>query len=308
MPSKEEEEENKLQKNRGRPSKSSPSQPGAQAEATPYNNGDEKTRSAHLPSELENLERSIAEKRRPGAPATTPGAFNATESGRADLTNLEADVAAKQRGRDVDLSPQKSKKAELSSKGSSRVGRDLEQLERDVNAKIQRDGGRQASGDDMKKAAASGASLAPVPASLDVLEQQISRKQASSELNSLERRVASKTDQREIEMVDAPSSLRQAEASALSKKDGGGEANMLEGQGPKLAGSRGGLGDSQKLQGDLEYGEYGGPDEQGLAVAFAVDEEADDAIPDAHGADSRRWAPTETVWRIVPQVRMAAPK
>lgn len=236
-----------------------PIQPGAQnAGPTP------------IPTELEYLERRISEKKCPRLPSTTPGAFKGADL---NILDHEPHVAASEREERNE---------------SSIISRDLEQLEGTVDSKVRIDMQQQhqpyllSNPNDMlakdEKRASHVTNSAPTL--LTAWEQQVAVKQDEpfthrhvgvdntqnepSQESDTDKVVAKNTDVKDDEVAN-------------KGKDGNDSNGFLD-----EVESRFGLGILTKADEDLEYGEFGGPDEQGLAVAFEVEEDDDDAyIPSA---------------------------
>jgi hypothetical protein len=233
------------------------------------------------PQELSQLERDISSKHKnaPGFAAATPGAYSSAPSAaRADLSNFESDVAAKQRARPPNvtaiegLDRKVAAKVAASSSSSSAVSnRELQDLEASVQAKVNANsqrGGNDNSTQQYNGHSASGAK----PASRD-------------DLSRLDERIAAKNGSA------VPRSLQETEDIVSKKKTNTGamlgetqttppEKRNLPEQSPQQSKESRLESHPQGLQahGDVEYGEFGGPTEQGLAVAFAVEEETEDAF------------------------------
>jgi hypothetical protein len=247
------------------------------------------------PQELGQLEQDLVAKQkgRAGAVSSKPGAFSAAPSNttRSELSDLEADVAAKQRARPGASAESLDSKVAAKVRGDSKPtsNDELNNLEAAVQAKM-RSGG----------AAASGISSPGARASLTSLEDEVTAKQGGGRnvevLSALDERIAAKNAAGGSATMSAPRSLQEAEDSILKKK-GAGEASSkrndsLQEQYPNQSkeeqldsGLQMGLSPSDNgglHNPDLEYGVYGGPEEKGLAVAFAVEEEGEDMfIPSA---------------------------
>lgn len=260
--------------------------------------------SGNTPRELNQLEQDLAAKQkgRPQVQTASPGAFTAnapTTTARSELSSLEADVAAKQRARapgvtaaPASLDRKVAAKVRDSQRPSGRASEALNSLEAAVQAKMRREGG-------------GGASSGHEPGareSLENLEQQITAKQSSmgdtarSELSQLDERIAAKNASvGPPSNAPTPRSLQQAEESILEKKGVTSQGvNVVPSKDDKeedflkddglggLDGPNGAEPDLLQQNPDLEYGEYGGPDEEGLAVAVQIEEDDEDMfIPSA---------------------------
>jgi len=320
--------------------------------AVPNSGGSSKQLSA-APAELNRLEQDLEAKQRgrsgggatgapgasPAAPAvpSKPGAFS---SARSELTNLESDVAAKNRAARPPASTPGAVAESLDQKvaakvrgetgttsqpgASSAATAELNNLENAVQAKM--------------RAASTTAPSSSVPgarASLSRLEDAVTAKagtvgRATAEISRLDDRIAAKNASAAAPPTSTPRSLQDAEDAVLKKKDNNNNVNQKhsslgnsdnnsnindmpnkrdeldvpeqypvstankdetgglydsgdEGLDSDLLASGGaggsgvgGAGSGLNPQNDLEYGVYGGPDEKGLAVAVAVEEEDDD--------------------------------
>jgi hypothetical protein len=119
------------------------------------------------------------------------------------------------------------------------------------------------------------------PASLSNLESQILDKQ------SLGGGTVGELGDVSVTMARIPLDIQELEDSLLQKSRAGnlGNENASKDDGPESKVPQNDLlydtGHGADGGPDLEYGEYGGPQENGLAVAFAVDEEEDAYIPSA---------------------------
>ena len=308
------------------------------------------------PAELNRLEQDLEAKQRgrSGAGATGPGATPAApavpskpgafSSARSELTNLESDVAAKNRAARPPASTPGAVAESLDQKvaakvrgeagtttkpgASSAATAELNNLENAVQAKMRTNG----------VAPAVSSSVPGARASLSRLEDAVTAKagttvgRATAEISRLDDRIAAKNASAAAPPTSTPRSLQDAEDAVLKKKgnndnnnvnqkhssignsdidnnindmpnkrdeldmpeqypvstankdetgglydsgDEGLDSDLLA-SGGAGGGGAGAAGSGLNPQNDLEYGVYGGPDEKGLAVAVAVEEEDDD--------------------------------
>jgi hypothetical protein len=240
--------------------------------------------SAPAPRDLSQLERDVASKQKnaPGVAAVTPGAYSsqpstAPASARSELSNFESDVAAKQRARAPNVSAVEGLDQKVAAKvatAASVGNRELRDLEASVQEKLNantRAGNNNNSVPEYSHAAAA-AAVAAKPSSRD-------------DLSRLDDRIAAKN----ASSAAVPKSLQETEDIVTKKKSNGAMNGGIHTappdksapeQNPQQAKEDGLEAHSPGLQphGDVEYGEFGGPTEPGLAIAFAVEEETEDAF------------------------------
>ena len=308
------------------------------------------------PAALGRLEQDLQAKQRgrtgSGTAATQPGAFsggensinnsNSTAAGaRAELSVLEADVAAKNRARGPATSmPGASRTDELHSLEAdvaaknrarapaavaSRPGAvaSAETLDQKVSAKMRGAGSssQQPAAEQLQRLEASvtgkmrsgePATMPGAASCLAQFEEEVSSKmgRATTEMSRLDDRIAAKNTihASTVNASNTPRRLQDTEDEVLKKKSVPASSNN-SGNVPQtkrdshlppeqypngkddaievrhhdgLMGSSGDTLHSGNGTSDLEYGVYGGPGENGLAVAFAVEEDDDDMfIPSA---------------------------
>lgn len=280
-------------KQRGRANGTAASQPGAVSSSK---SGSNNTTAARV--ELNGLEADVAAKNRARAPAaaSVPGAAHS------ELNSLEADVAAKNRARApvasrpgaVNSAASLDQKVAAKVRSSQPPAEQLQQLESSVAGKMR---------------TSAPATMPGATASLAQFEDQVTAKtggRAATEISRLDDRIATKNAMHSSTATasNTPRHLQDAEDEVLKKKSvpgsgvsssdapqskhddamppeqySGGKDDAMDHRHQEglMAGS------ADNLRGtDLEYGVYGGPGENGLAVAFAVEEDDEDMfIPSA---------------------------
>lgn len=249
-----------------------------QAAALDQRIADKNRGAKQAPTELDQLERDVSTKQKnaPGMAAASPGAYSSQPaSARSDLSDFESDVAAKQRARAPAAQgiSARDRKVEAKMAAASGGNTELKNLEASVQAKLNANGG----GSQPARGRGSEYEHGRVA--------DTTRSTQRDDLSRLDERIAAKNAS-----VDTPRSLQETEDIVTRKKTGGAthggttispNDKSAPEQSPQHAKDDYGIeGHPQGLQphDDVEYGEYGGPTEQGLAIAFAVEEEADDAF------------------------------
>ena len=281
-------------KQRGRANGTEATQPGAVSSSGGSTNNTMAAR-----AQLNGLEADVAAKNRARAPAaaSVPGVAHS------ELNSLEADVAAKNRARApgasrpgaVNSAASLDQKVAAKVRSSQPPAEQLQQLESSVAGK-------------MRTSAA--ATLPGATSSLAQFEDQVTAKsggRAATAISRLDDRIATKNAMHSSTATASktPRHLQDAEDEVLKKKSvpGSGVSSSSDAPQTKYDDAMppeqcpGGkddamdhrhqeglmAGSADNLRGtDLEYGVYGGPGENGLAVAVAVEEDDEDMfIPSA---------------------------
>jgi Leucine rich repeat len=236
---------------------------------------------APAPRELSQLERDISSKQKnaPGiAAAVKPGAHSSQPSttppsaARAELSNFESDVAAKQRARAPNVSAVEGLDQKVAAKVATAAfgNRELRDLEASVQDKLNANtrAGNNSVPEYSHAAAASAAAGKPSSRDdLSRLDERIAAKSASAIPRSLQETEDIVTKKKTNTALSGGIQTAPLDKSAPEQNPQQAKEDLLEPH-------------PQGLQphGDVEYGEFGGPTEQGLAVAFAVEEETEDAF------------------------------
>jgi hypothetical protein len=199
-------------------------------------------------AQLENFEDAVQAKMRSNGPPRAASAESTMPSTYHQLHTMETSLQAK-------LGADSAKGKSMDAPQNPATAHALQSLEASIQSKMN----------------SANATAAASPDTLSNFESQIMDKQR------LGRGTGGERDASPLDMQSAPDSSLQkpsvgnvAHESSMFTKD---DASESKGHHNDLLYKA----DDQ----DLEYGEYGGPDENGLAVAFAVEEEEDAYIPSA---------------------------
>jgi hypothetical protein len=276
-------------KQKGRSVSSEPAKPGAYSQANSL-----------ARTELETLESDVVAKnqarRQPGAEAVALDSKVAAKvrgetAVNEQLSSLEAAVQAKMKQQPGAQVEALDMKVAAKVRGETAVNNELRSLEDAVHAKMRSSGGEAIS-----------SSGPGARTSLNDFEDAVIAKnhRAHSEISRLDERIATKNaaagySTSAAATLPTPQSLQEAEETVLKKKQA---STILSGLSPDrgpLEQNANGLSKSDErdpandgllshggVASDVEYGEYGGVNEEGLAVAFAVEEDDNDMyIPSA---------------------------
>jgi hypothetical protein len=277
-------------KQKGRSVLNEPAKPGAYSQAN-----------SMARTELETLESDVVAKnrarRQPGAEAVALDSKVAAKmrgetAVNEQLSSLESAVQAKMKQQPGAQVESLDMKVAAKTRGETAVNNELRSLEDAVHAKMRSSGGQTSSSNSSPGARTS----------LNDFEDAVMAKnhRAHSEISRLDERIATKNaaagySNSAAASLPTPQSLQEAEETVLKKKQASNGPSGLSPDRDPLEQNPNGLSksDGRELSNDgllphggvasdVEYGEYGGVNEEGLAVAFAVEEDDDDMyIPSA---------------------------